>query len=115
MSKTKEISKWGIFSIFTIFVLSIFLYGYLIVSFDTKNLPENHGKVQTELFVGEGEGQPLIVGLGGSEGGNAWASSYWAAQRNEFLSHGYAFLAVGYFGIEGTPKEIDRISLEGVH
>jgi hypothetical protein len=29
--------------------------------------------VQSMLFLGEGENQKLVVGLGGSEGGNAWA------------------------------------------
>ncbi len=28
------------------------------------------------LYLGSGKNQPLIVGLGGSEGGNAWSSNY---------------------------------------
>jgi dienelactone hydrolase len=79
------------------------------------DLPENHGRVQSILFLGQGENQPLIVALGGSEGGNAWASDRWKATRDKFVSAGYAFLALGYFGAEGTPEHLDRISIESVH
>tara|TARA_A100000171_G_C2139047_1_gene153058 strand:+ start:971 stop:1789 length:819 start_codon:yes stop_codon:yes gene_type:complete len=85
------------------------------MSFDTKNFPENHGLVDSQLFLGDGDNQPLIVGLGGAEGGNAWASRYWDNQRNLFISQGYAFLAIGYFGMEGIPRELDRIAVDGVH
>lgn len=110
-----RIIKWVLISTFVLLVSSVLFYTYLVLSFDTKNFPENHGSVETQLFVGDGDNQPLIVGLGGAEGGNTWASRYWANRRNEFISQGYAFLAIGYFGVEGAPKELDRISLDGVH
>jgi uncharacterized protein len=88
---------------------------YVVATHDTVNLPPHHGKVQEELYVGGGASQPLLVGLGGSEGGNAWSSDFWKAQRDEFIDDGYAFLAIGYFGREGIPEKLDRISLEGVH
>ncbi|MBY0573445.1 MAG: hypothetical protein K2P84_07165 [Undibacterium sp.] len=81
----------------------------------TKPLPERHGKVSSQLFVGTTKNQPLIVGLGGSEGGNPWASNFWKAQREKFLAQGYAFLALGYFGTKDSPAQLDRISLEAVH
>jgi pimeloyl-ACP methyl ester carboxylesterase len=56
----------------------------------------------------------LLVGLGGSEGGNAWASEAWTAQRERFLAQGYALLAVGYFGLPETPAALDRISLDAI-
>ena len=87
----------------------------LIISFDTETLPERHGQVRTQLYLGEGDNQPLIVVLGGSEGGNAAASRYWKVQRERFLSQGYALLAIAYFGAEGVPEDLDRISLDGVH
>lgn len=93
----------------------MWLCGYVVMRFDTETLPENHGKVQSELFLGSGNQQTLIVGLGGSEGGNAWASDYWKTQRDRFIKQDYAFLAVGYFGLKGTPKYLDRIALEGVY
>lgn len=71
--------------------------------------------VQSILFTGEGENQPLIVGLGGSEGGNAWASARWKPTRDKFIAEGYAFLAIGYFGVEGAPDQLDRISLDEIH
>jgi uncharacterized protein len=39
----------------------------------------------------------------------------WKPIRDKFIHEGYAFLAVGYFGMEGTPEELDRISLEKIH
>lgn len=78
-------------------------------------LPERHGQVDSKLFLGEGSSQPLIVGLGGSEGGNAWASEHWKPQRDKFIAQGYAFLAIGYFGSKTSPRQLDRIALEGVH
>ncbi len=70
--------------------------------------------VQSVLFTGKGGQQPLVVGLGGSEGGNAWATARWKKTRDMFIDSGYAFLAIGYFGMEGTPAQLDRIPLEGI-
>lgn len=98
---------------------------YVMHSVDTVNMPAMHGKVEAKLFVSkdgvapaDGEPQrprPLIVGFGGAEGGNAWASKRHANERNKFIDDGYAFLAIGYFGAPGTPPKLDRIALEGVH
>jgi len=62
----------------------------------------------TEL--GKGNKQPLIVGLGGSEGGNAWSSNYWKKTRDQFIEQGYAFLAIGYFRANGTPDTLQKNS-----
>ena len=71
--------------------------------------------VESILYQGEGDGNKLIVGLGGSEGGNAWASDYWKEQREQFLEKGYSFLALGYFGAKGTPAILDQIRIEDVY
>jgi cephalosporin-C deacetylase-like acetyl esterase len=72
--------------------------------------------VESKLYLGDSSSsQPLIVGLGGSEGGNAWAGNYWKNTRDEFLKKGYAFLAIGYFKAKGTPDTLDRIAIEKVH
>lgn len=110
-----KVMKWIVISILAIVILLFAYTFYVVKSFDTETLPVNHGKVNAELFVGNGEKQPLIVGLGGSEGGNAWASDHWKSQRDKYLAQGYSVLAVGYFGMEGTPEKLDRISLEGIH
>jgi len=79
------------------------------------NAGEDKRAVDAILFTGEGQNQPLIVGFGGAEGGNAWATGTWRKSRESFIAEGYAFLAVGYFGSEGTPSQLDRISLDVVH
>ncbi len=71
--------------------------------------------IESKLYLGNGNNQPLIVGLGGSEGRNAWASNYWKKTREEFLEKGYAFLAIGYFGAKGTPDTLQKIAIEDVH
>jgi dienelactone hydrolase len=115
MSKSIKLLKWFGILIFILIALAVGSYAYLLLSFDDQTLPENHGKVNAELFLGDGDNQPLIVGLGGSEGGNAWASDVWKKQRDTFIAQGYSFLAVAYFGEQGTPANLDRIALEGVH
>ena len=70
---------------------------------------------QSILYLGEGKSQPLIVGLGGSEGGNAWTSDYWKETRDTFIKQGYAFLAIGYFGAKGTPDTLNKIAIEDVY
>ncbi|ASK31595.1 hypothetical protein CEY12_16395 [Chryseobacterium sp. T16E-39] len=71
--------------------------------------------VEAVLYVGNNENQPLIVGLGGSEGGNPWTTDHWKKTRQEFLDKGYSFLAIGYFGCKNTPALLDRISINDVH
>lgn len=67
------------------------------------------------LYLGTGKNQPLIVGLGGSEGGNAWTSNYWKKTRDQFIEKGYSFLAIGYFGADGTPELLEKIAIEDIH
>lgn len=93
-----------------LFFLLYFIPG-LSFSQDTLQAPN----VQAILYTGSGTDQPLVVGLGGSEGGNAWASHHWKATREEFIRKGYAFLAIGYFGCEGTPALLDKIAIDEVH
>jgi uncharacterized protein len=71
--------------------------------------------VRAQLYLGDADRQPLIVGLGGAEGGNAWSSDRWKATRDALVQRGYAFLAVGYFGGPGTPAILDRIAIDQVH
>lgn len=78
-------------------------------------LPENHGRVDAKLFLGSGPNQPLIVGFGGAEGGNLFASGFAKPAVEAYVAKGYAFLAIGYFNAPGAPRELDRIALEGVH
>lgn len=97
-------------------VLVLLVVGvYLFLENYIPPIDQNYGKVETKLYLGESNNQPLIVGFGGSEGGNAWDSDYWKPTRDEFLKRGYAFLAVAYFGTKKTPSSLDRISLNAIH
>lgn len=71
--------------------------------------------VEAILYLGKGKKQPLIVGIGGSEGGNTWTKEYWKKTRDQFIENGYAFLAIGYFGCKNTPDILDRIAIDDVH
>jgi uncharacterized protein len=90
------------------FFILCFFKSYAQTTLNTPN-------TQSILYVGKGKKQPLIVGLGGSEGGNAWTSDYWKKTRDQFIEKGYAFLAIGYFGTKGTPDTLQKIALEDVH
>jgi pimeloyl-ACP methyl ester carboxylesterase len=115
MKTLLKVLKWLSVSLLTMLLIGIGYSWYKIESFDTTTLPARYGQVDKQLFLGEGRRQPLLVGLGGSEGGNAWASEHWQRQRDAFLKQGYAFLALGYFGMRDTPQKLDRISLDGIH
>ena len=94
-----------------------FIFGLFIVissnSFSQITLATPN--VESKLYLGKGKNQPLIVGLAGSEGGNAWTSDYWKATRDQFIEKGYAFLAIGYFGAKETPDTLNKISINQVH
>ena len=81
------------------------------ISQDTLQVPN----IEAILYTGNSQNQPLIVGLGGSEGGNAWASDRWKKTRDTFLEKGYSFLAIGYFGCKGTPQILDKIAIDDVY
>jgi len=110
-----RIFKWTFVVAFSLIFVATAAYVYAIVRFDTESLPERYGRVDTVLYAGEKPGQPLIVGFGGSEGGNTWTRPRFAPIRESFLEQGYAFLALGYFGGRDSPPELDRIALEGVY
>lgn len=100
----------------TLLIIAIIISGtFIFLETYVPPRSENYGRVYTRLYTGEADNQPLVVGFGGSEGGSPWDSDYWAETRNRFISEGYAFLSVGYFGMEGTPEALDRISLNAVY
>lgn len=98
-------------------ILKYFIFGlFLIMSFNSfSQITLTTPNVESKLYLGNDNNQPLIVGLGGSEGGNAWTSDYWEKTRTQFIEKGYAFLAIGYFGAEGTPDTLQKIAIEDVH
>ena len=115
MKRALGILKWLLLIIvFTILLFCAYTY-YVVASFDTVTLPQNHGQVKTELFVSGAISQPLIVGVGGAEGGNGWAGPHGKKQRELLNKNGYALLTIAYFGVDGTPQNLDRISIDGIH
>lgn len=77
-------------------------------------LSDQHGIVEAKLYVGNAENQPLIVAFGGGGGGNDWSRNYLKEKRDSLNQKGFALLAIGYFNSIGTPKSLDRISLEAI-
>jgi dienelactone hydrolase len=61
------------------------------------------------MFEPAGHGpHPAVLVVGGSNGGLAWSQEMAAL----LASHGFAALALAYFGAEGLPPTLDRIPLE---
>jgi dipeptidyl aminopeptidase/acylaminoacyl peptidase len=103
-----------------IFVLTLIIsiVAFVLISqqmFDPNKLPLNYGKVDSQLFAKEGKKQPLLVYFGGSEGGNSMTKEHNISERKLYTDKDYAMLAIGYFGLEGIPKELDRISLDAIY
>lgn len=78
------------------------------------NLSKQHGVIETLLYSGDTDNQPLIVAFGGAEGGIDWHRNHMKSKRDSLIQKGYAILAIGYFNTDGTPKNLDRISLEAI-
>lgn len=114
-SKGIRIIKWLGISVVALALLLFAWMQWTVLRFDTVTLPARHGGVDLQLYAPDGAPRPLLVGLGGSEGGNAWARGMWKGQRERFLDQGYAILALGYFGTPNSPEQLDRISLDGIH
>ena len=96
-------------------ILSLVLLAGLVYLFTyVPALSEQHGVVETKLYLGDSDDQPLIVAFGGGDGGNDWARNYMKEKRDSLIEKGYAVLAIGYFKSNGTPKHLDRISLDAI-
>jgi dienelactone hydrolase len=65
-----------------------------------------HGLVGALYTTTPRRPRPTVLVLGGSEGGVPDGTAELLA------SHGYAALALGYFGAPGLPRQLDRIPLE---
>ena len=78
------------------------------------SLSKQHGVVETLLYLGDSDNQPLIVAFGGAEGGIDWHRNHMKGKRDSLIQKGYAILAIGYFNADGTPKNLDRISLDAI-
>ncbi|KMQ63043.1 hypothetical protein ACM46_13960 [Chryseobacterium angstadtii] len=96
----------------------LFKIAFLLIF--TCNLVKGQDTIQSKntdavLYKPSKNVRGLVVGFGGSEGGNAWASKRWKTVRDQFLDKGYAFLALAYFGSVNSPKQLDKIEIQDVH
>jgi len=90
-------------------IVVVFYFGWR-----TPPLSDNHGKIDTHLYLSDSDSQPLIVAFGGGSGGNDWERKYLKDKRDSLLAHGFAVLAVGYFKTDNSPSSLDRISLNAI-
>ena len=92
----------------------ILIAGIIYVFTYVPPLSEQHGVVETKLYFGNSDNQPLIVAFGGGDGGNDWTRNYMKGKRDSLIEKGYSILAIGYFKSNGTPENLDRISLDAI-
>jgi pimeloyl-ACP methyl ester carboxylesterase len=99
----------------TFLIIAIILVAGLVYLFTyVPSLSKQQGVVQTLLYIGDSDNQPLIVAFGGAEGGIDWHRNHMKSKRDSLIQKGYAILAIGYFNADGTPKNLDRISLDAI-
>ncbi|NNL15989.1 MAG: prolyl oligopeptidase family serine peptidase [Flavobacteriaceae bacterium] len=104
----KRIKKTFIIITLVLVAGLVFLFTYV------PSLSKQHGVVETLLYLGNSDNQPLIVAFGGAEGGIDWHRNHMKTKRDSLIQKGYAILAIGYFNAEGTPRNLDRISLDAI-
>lgn len=109
----KRIMKKRIIKTLSI-ILLLFITGLVFLFTYVPSMSKQHGIVDTKLFLGDSEDQPLIVAFGGGGGGNDWARDYMKEKRDSLNKIGYAVLAIGYFKSNGAPESLDRISLDAI-
>jgi dienelactone hydrolase len=103
----------------SLLLLILLLLGSQLPLLITTFVPlSNQGKVLSKLYLpataNAANPAPLLVILGGSEGGMGMTGDRRAAVRQAYLDAGFALLVVGYFGLPGIPSGLDRIELSGV-
>ena len=92
----------------------VLIAGLIYIFTYVPSLSEQHGVVEAKLYLGNSDKQPLVVAFGGGDGGNDWARDYLKEKRDSLNKKGYAVLAIGYFNSNGTPENLDRISLDAI-
>jgi dipeptidyl aminopeptidase/acylaminoacyl peptidase len=102
--------KMKIAGIIVVFLITIVFF----LGWRTPSLSDNHGKMDTHLYLSDSINQPLIVGFGGASGGNDWERNYLKGKRDSILAQGFAVLAIGYYNTENSPGSLDRISLNAI-
>ena len=68
----------------------------------------------TKTYIKDGQSHPLVVLLGGSEGGNTLGEPAMETFRMRFNEHGISVAALGYYGTENTPSRPIELSLNEI-
>lgn len=97
-----------------ILIVCLCLFSLVYVFTYVPPISKRHGIVESILYLGDSEKQPLVVAFGGGGGGNDWSRTYLKGKRDSLNKKGFAVLAIGYFKSDGTPKYLDRISLDAI-
>jgi len=95
-------------------IVLVLITGVVYLFTYVPSLSKQHGVVETILYLGDSDNQPLIVAFGGAEGAIDWHRNHMKTKRDSLIQKGYAILAIGYFNAEGTPRDLDRISLDAI-
>ena len=74
MKKRTKIILMAIAIVLTVGTIYVFTY--------VPPLSERHGVVETKLYLGYSQKQPLLVAFGGGGGGNDWTRTYLKEKRD---------------------------------
>ncbi|TMO57255.1 acyl-CoA thioester hydrolase/BAAT C-terminal domain-containing protein [Pseudoalteromonas phenolica] len=73
----------------------------------------NTQDVKTQ-FIDDGKKHPLVILLGGSDGGNTLANPHWQPIFDRLNEAGVSVASLGYFGTDNTPSSAAELSLEEI-
>ncbi|TMP39581.1 acyl-CoA thioester hydrolase/BAAT C-terminal domain-containing protein [Pseudoalteromonas rubra] len=65
-------------------------------------------------FIEDGQRHPLVILLGGSEGGNTLAQPHFKPLMDSFHKHGMSVASLAYYGTPGTPQRQISLSLDDI-
>jgi predicted esterase len=74
---------------------------------------QNTQDVKTQ-FIDDGQKHPLVILLGGSDGGNALAKPQWQPIFDRLNEAGMSVASLGYFGTDSTSSSAAELSLEEI-
>lgn len=65
-------------------------------------------------YISDGEAHPLVILLGGSDGGNYFANPKMKPLMDRYHEYGFSVASLGYFGTKGTPDSPIELSLNAI-
>jgi len=66
-------------------------------------------------YINDGEEHPLVILLGGSDGGNYFANPKMGPLMDRYHDYGFSVVSMGYFDTEGTPDKPIELSLNEIN